>query len=272
MIAMTRHVRSIAGSALLLAAACSSSSDDVCGAGQATDFEGETYCMYRAAITEEGFMCPPALMHRFDFDGFSVCAESEMLPDGFEDHARRELGLERDGGVPLPDGSVMLDAGMLDAGEGSCWDGWDPVLARTTATTRPDPATSPAMRLELRYGETAEGRGEIVLENIAGETVVGTEDGPFMVGTHSGSWIELRDASDATVYTRGIFELVPESVEAPGPDGGFVRADTCPEPGTIRLNNFENDAAATHLVLFGEPLDGTTTSEASQELARFTLP
>ena len=267
---MTRHVLSIAWSALLFAA-CSSSSDDVCGAGEATDFGGETYCLYRAAITEEGFMCPPALMHRFDFDGFSVCAPSEMLPDGFEEHARRELGTELDGGVVRRDGSVSLDSGA-DAGEASCWDGWDPVLARTTATTRPDPATSPAMRLELRYGETAEGRGEIVLESITGETIVGTEDGPFMVGTHSGSWIELRDASDATLYTRGVFELIPESLEAPGPDGGFTRVATCPEPGTIRLTNFANDAGATQLVLFGEPLDGMTTSEASRELARFTLP
>lgn len=266
MIAITRNARLIAKSTLLLVAACSSSSDDVCGAGEETDFDGETYCLYRAAITEEGFSCPPALMHRFDFDGFSVCAESEMLPDGFEDHARRELGIERDGGVPLPDGSVTVDGG-----EGSCWDGWDPVLARTTAATRPD-ATSPAMRLELRYAETAEGRGEIVLESITGETVVGAEDGPFMVGTHSGAWVELRDAGGATLYTRGVFELIPESLEAVGPDGGFVRVETCPEPGTIRLDNFENDPSATHLVLFGEPLDGVSTSEASQELARFTLP
>ncbi|MCC7540871.1 MAG: hypothetical protein IT379_31930 [Deltaproteobacteria bacterium] len=265
-------------------AACGDDSpSDDCGVGTGSDYGGARHCLYRAGITEEGFTCPASLPNHFELDGFEVCSESMELPAGAEEEFREDLGLEDpdassgDAGVTAdssmpPDSSTPTDSGPSpDSGSESCWDGWAMPVSRTEAAARP---ASPNMRLGFRYAEDAMGRGEIVLEDILERTVISPEDGPFMVGVHSGSWVELRDASDRTLFTRGIFELIPESLEVPPPpdgDGGFMRVPTCPDPGFIFVE-VENDPAATHVVFFAEPLDGITTSELSREIARFTLP
>jgi hypothetical protein len=127
------------------------------------------------------------------------------------------------------------------------------------------------MRVSFTYG-TSNGRGRIVLDRIAGEQVVGTSDGPFTPGLNSGHWVELRDASDRTLFTVVEHQLVPESAEGPGPDGGFMNVPVCPSNGIILLTNLPNDAAATHVVFFGDALDGVADSGPTREIARFALP
>jgi hypothetical protein len=156
-------------------------------------------------------------------------------------------------------------------GGGTCWDAWASPTARVTAPTRPAVATSPALRLTFTYG-TVGGRAEIVLGQAAMSSVTRPSDGPFSPGANAGSWVELRDASNATLYTRQVFELIPESLEGPGPDGGFVRVAVCPMDSSIIVDNVPNAAAATHVVFFSDPIDGMPFGAPTREIARFALP
>ncbi|MEM9067841.1 MAG: hypothetical protein AAGE52_05020 [Myxococcota bacterium] len=94
---------------LALTLGCGSSGGGVCGDGEELNVDADTYCVYRAAITEEGFLCPPAFMYRHDFGDDVVCSSSEDLPDRAEERAREVLGRERDAALPdaaLPDAAL----------------------------------------------------------------------------------------------------------------------------------------------------------------------
>lgn len=153
------------------------------------------------------------------------------------------------------------DAGA-STGDDACFAMWAEPIAEVTAPGRPDAAV-PGMRLGFTYVV-----GRITLAQIDEEPIVQPSDGPFSVDTHSGAWAELRDAADATLYTRGVFELVPETVEVQGPLG---QLPSCPEQGSLQLANFPNLADATTVVLFQGAIDGDP-SGPTIELVRFALP
>jgi len=155
----------------------------------------------------------------------------------------------------------------------SCFEAWaDPVVA-VVVGERPDPAEFPALRFWVDYSVSADYIAQVTLEAIDGLQPVLDSQGPFSPETHSGSWAELRDADDQVLYTRGASQLIPEIVEAPGDPGtgSFSNAFSCPDDGTLLLQNFPNDPRAASLVLFQEPIDGAATASAS-ELVRFALP
>ncbi len=74
-------------------------SDGVCGEGQEVVFEEDTYCVYDAELIIEGFRCPGAVASRHDFDGFLVCAPTDVLEPAFldelRDRGRRPLPLPK---------------------------------------------------------------------------------------------------------------------------------------------------------------------------------
>ena len=159
-------------------------------------------------------------------------------------------------------GSASVDTSPDATGEDACWAAWVEPVASVTAPSRPDPATSPGMTLDFDYE-----LGSVVLTSILEEQIVQPSEGPFSPKDTAGTWAELRDASDAILYTQAVFTLVPEAIEAAG--AGW--APMCPETGSLRLHNFANDPAATEIVFFQEAIDGTMTS-VTIELLRFTLP
>lgn len=166
-----------------------------------------------------------------------------------------------------PGDSALADA-TPDMGPFDCAEAWATPRQITTAAARP---ATPAMGLSFDYGLM--GGAHITLTEVTEGRVVQPADGPFSVQTHAGAWVELQDAAGVTRYTRGVFELIGESLEVPPPpgDGGFSRVDRCPDVGSIRLSNLPNDPAATQVVLFQEALDGRSGGPTI-ELARFALP
>ena len=92
------------------------------------------------------------------------------------------------------------------------------------------------------------------------------------MGGNSGSWLELRDEDDRPLYTRGVYQLVPEFVEVPPPPGGdFENIIECPTEGVLVVHDVPNDTRAAQVVLFQEPIDGELTFE-TVELLRLPLP
>lgn len=70
---------------------CSETLDETCGRGEPLEANGETYCIYRQEIIEEGFDCPQDLQASFQFEGGTVCApSSNNLPPAVEDHIKDE--------------------------------------------------------------------------------------------------------------------------------------------------------------------------------------
>ena len=92
--------------------------------------------------------------------------------------------------------------------------------------------------------------------------------------SNCGSWVELRDVNNATLYTRLVWNLFGENVEVPPvPDGGdFMNFSVCPSNGFIRLNNLANLSNATDLVLYSDVIDGQFGVGPTTEIARFRLP
>jgi hypothetical protein len=205
---------------------------------------------------------PPILLI---FVALPACDGAEPARDGPEvpqDAARSDAVAD----------SAIADSAVADAapdmGPFDCAEAWANPRLTTTETTRP---ATPALGLTFDYGLT--GGAHITLTEVAEGQVVQPSDGPFSVQTHAGAWVELQDAGGVTRYTRGVFELIGESLEVPpGPgDGGFSRVERCPDVGSIRLSNLPNDPAATQVVLFQEALDGQSGGPTI-ELARFALP
>ncbi len=103
-------------SMVLLLGACllgaCDSSDDLCGAGDDFEHEGVEYCVYRAAIIEEGFRCPDAFSHRIDFESFTACSERESAPpEDFRERVEREvLRLSGDASVADSSSDASSDA------------------------------------------------------------------------------------------------------------------------------------------------------------------
>lgn len=52
-----------------------------CGQGQ----QVQQSCVYESSLIIEGFLCPPDLPVRHDFQGFAVCAANEQLPEDLLD-------------------------------------------------------------------------------------------------------------------------------------------------------------------------------------------
>ncbi|MCA9527864.1 MAG: hypothetical protein KC549_16370, partial [Myxococcales bacterium] len=160
-------------------------------------------------------------------------------------------------------------APQADAGPFDCAAAWRaPALSVDAA---PLPAGSVAMTIDLDYG-LRDGRGFITLRALRATGVARPSDGPFSVDENAGHWAELQDADGATLYTRGVFQLIVESLEAPpAGDSGFARVDVCPDAGSIRLGDLPNDPRATQLVLFQDAIDGRFEGPTI-EVARFPLP
>ncbi len=72
----------------------SSNAQDCGQGGQSAEFDGQDFCLYDQGIIEEGFMCPPDMVQRHDFDGFVACGPDGDLPDNFEQRARDEGDFE----------------------------------------------------------------------------------------------------------------------------------------------------------------------------------
>lgn len=181
--------------------------------------------------------------------------------------AARPDGASPDAAERTPDASESAD-GSADAGELTCAAQWAHPRLTVEAAARP---ASPGLELIFRYGLENQ-QGYITLTQAREATVVRPSDGPFSVEANAGHWAELRDAQNQTLYTRGVFQLIVESLEAPpAGDAGFVRIDQCPDFGEIRLDNLPNLAGATEVVLFQDAIDGAFGGP-TVEVARFTLP
>jgi hypothetical protein len=102
-----------------------------CGDGQAVQFEGYGYCVYRGAITEEGFDCPPGSPMMTEIPDFFICGptgETLDAEDVEEIVARAEMGWinhssssdSGPGADMSPDVNTSVDFGLLpgDAGPG----------------------------------------------------------------------------------------------------------------------------------------------------------
>jgi hypothetical protein len=84
-----------------------------CGEGDAFSLEGEDFCLYRAAIIEEGFQCPPALARLHDFGDFIACAQGD-LPPAFEGSVRERPGYQE----PVNNGIEPQNNGVEPANNG----------------------------------------------------------------------------------------------------------------------------------------------------------
>lgn len=94
----------LAPTALALGSGCSDTLDETCGRGESLEVDGDTYCIYRQEIIEEGFDCPQNLQSDFQFEGGTVCAPSNNLPPEVEDHVKDEDFGEL---VSAPDGWMV---------------------------------------------------------------------------------------------------------------------------------------------------------------------
>lgn len=247
-----------------------------CGSGEEARVDGRTFCVYKSAIIEKGFACPPELSVEIDLGDGKVCADGETLSAEEEEALLEVLGQSEDpcraDGLGCPDMGMGGDAGSdeTDTGEGEvCFDAWQSPRIEFTAPGQPNTQSS-GMNLVFEYGIDGTGEAFIELSMIGADDVVIPSDGPFSPGVHSGSWLELQDANGQAIYTR-LTELVPEFVEAPGENGGFEQIPVCPTAGQFRISNLERTVDADDVVLFAEPIDGEMTFQTS-ELARFPLP
>ena len=154
----------------------------------------------------------------------------------------------------------------------TCFEAWQHPVLEVKATSRPKASTElPALYFTVNYAVPATGFAHIVIDQIEAGEIVEDSDGPFSVQTSSGSWIELQDAAGKTLYTQLKFELIPESVEASGPNGIFQNIVECPHSGRLRLTGFPNRPEARSLVFFQNPVDGVAGTN-TVEFARFELP
>ena len=73
-------------------AGCSEPLDETCGRGDALEVDGQTYCVYRQEIIEEGFDCPQDLQSGFQFENGVVCgpSNSNQLPPPVEEYVGME--------------------------------------------------------------------------------------------------------------------------------------------------------------------------------------
>ncbi len=114
-----RHIPALILTPLFFLSACGPATTAVdCGDGESFEAGGETYCVYRSAITEEGFTCPSDVSTGRRLEGLVVCSSGggeipaeffDALPGRFPDE-------------PLPTGecvNVLCDLDSLCRG-GSC--------------------------------------------------------------------------------------------------------------------------------------------------------
>src|SRR5688572_7317369 len=147
-------------------------------------------------------------------------------------------GLSTSGPDPAKNTTSTTTHDPPRSSEATCFDAWaDPSIA-VSAPARPS-AASPAMRLGVAYKTESDG-ARLDLDDIRASQIVGHGDGPFDASANSGSWVELRDAADRVLYTRGMWQLVPELVEAVGEDGSFMIGVSCPGDGRVVLTDFPN--------------------------------
>lgn len=181
----------------------------------------------------------------------------------------RSVGAPADGGSGHEDAGddAAMTADSDVSEQDRCFLAWSSPHVFVEASERPSAAEFPAMRLSIHYWLDDEGNARIALERITGGQVAFSSDDPVSIETNSGSWVELRDDSDKTLYTRYFYELVPESLETPEPSNHPF----CPWDGVIRLSNFPNSPDAEDLVLFQEQVDGVV-GQPTIEFARFRLP
>lgn len=62
-----------------------------CGDGDALEYQGEAYCLYKQEIQETGFQCPEAYPHAQTFTDATACTSSMKPPEGFEMHVINEV-------------------------------------------------------------------------------------------------------------------------------------------------------------------------------------
>lgn len=106
--------------------ACSTTSDSLCGDGTEFGFDGQSYCLYQSAITEEGFECPAEVPNEYMFMEFRACGKPEWPPEGLEGEVYR---------LAMADGAVNAE----DAGRDS---GLDSTIVVTDSAVGNDSATS----------------------------------------------------------------------------------------------------------------------------------
>jgi hypothetical protein len=210
---------------------------------------------------------------------WAACAGGLAVVLGACSGGAADLGGHVDGGTP--DGSsasggggpggcaqaFCLDGGpdtggdeMIDAG-GCTLNVYKTLIPPGGAIT-PRPSGN-VLRLTLAYQGP-----RLAITSVQGTTMVlGTSTGPYTAGVNAGYWVEVRDASESTLYQHWILD--PTTMEAAGPDGGFMQIAIpyCQEKTVMA--DVPNDPNVQTIVFFGSDYG---TSSAAHELARFHVP
>lgn len=120
----TPWMMTLALASTVLAAGCTAESDDAldCGAGEAVELNGASYCVFRGPVTETGFSCPAEVPNLIPGELSRICAaEPDLSQDAIDMLLSRTSGGVPDETVLPPgsdeptgwvaSGSVSLDAG-----------------------------------------------------------------------------------------------------------------------------------------------------------------
>ena len=154
---------------------------------------------------------------------------------------------------------------------GLCAELWsEPVVEVDPAVERPDSSYS-AVGFSLRYEiDPSVGSAVVTLEDWSGRSGADAGFGGDIY-SYAGKFVQLRDSSDAVLYTQSEYYLIEESVEAPATTG-FSNVSLCPDDGYILLLDYPNDPDSAWLVLLQEPIDGHVGGGVPQEIVRVPLP
>jgi hypothetical protein len=131
------------------------------------------------------------------------------------------------------------------------------VVSGGTLTPRP---TEKELRVTIAY----QGSRVAIIAAKGVDSLPDTGSSPLTPGVNSGHWFEIRDATNALLYTH-LFQD-PTSQEVFGPNGQLPIPFCDEKQFELRM---PNDSAGKDLVLYGSPYG---TSQVASELARFHLP
>jgi hypothetical protein len=139
---------------------------------------------------------------------------------------------------------------------------------KQTVNIRPQPASRRSWRLTFRWdGAQIDLINRRLVQMIAPAT---TGEQPI-AGQHAGVWLELRDASDKTLYHRSITRFMGAKGEVFHPSGAMTHHFG--DPGTAQFEIVVPDLPeAVSVCVVSSPFEATAlVQEPAREIARFLL-
>jgi hypothetical protein len=133
-----------------------------------------------------------------------------------------------------------------------------------------EPAQQEVIRTSLRLTFRYSGARIELIDRREVQMIPPPTTGAAPVEGDAGTWLELRDAEDRTLYHRDLRRLMGAEVEVFNPDGSMTHLEGVPGRGQFEVV-VPSHPRATSVRVVSSPFEARRMREAATEIARFPL-